>query len=522
MDGPVVTSDATGSRTDALAVRAGRVVALGERAVRPLITRRTEVVRLSGRLLLPGFQDAHAHPVFGGLRRLRCDLTEAATAADCLRLVAAHGGAGWVLGGGWDSPLFPGGAPTAAELDRVTGDRPAYLINRDLHSAWANTAALRLAGVRADTPDPSDGRIERDRHGEPTGTLHEGAADLVARALPEPDPAEYRAALLEGQRVLHAHGVTGWQDAIVGAYLGHADIAETYQEVDRAGLLRARVQGALWWDRRRGAEQIPELVERRERARGERFRAEHVKVMLDGVCETRTAAMETPYLGERGSGLAHVPEPELREVVARLAAAGFPVHFHAVGDRAVRAALDAVAGAPGSGLRHQIAHVQVVRSRDLPRFRELGVTANVQPAWAIADAAMTELTIPRLGAERAARQYPFRSLHEAGAPLAAGSDWPVSDPDPLGAVHAAVNRREPDGAEPFLPEQALELATALTAHTAGAARANGFAAETGSLEPGKAADLVVLDRDLFSLPSQEIGRARVELTFADGAPVHGR
>ncbi|WP_243795727.1 amidohydrolase [Saccharopolyspora gloriosae] len=516
--------DATGSHTDALAVRDRRIVALGSADVDALITDRTEVIQLRGRLLLPGFQDAHAHPVFGGLLRLRCDLMEAADAADCLRVIGDHEGDGrWVLGGGWDSAHFPGGAPTAEALDRVTGSRPAYLVNRDHHSAWVNTAALRLAGVDAQTPDPPDGWIERDARGRPAGTLHEGAADLVARALPAPDPDEYRAALLEGQRLLHAHGVTGWQDAIVGAYLGHADILDTYRTLDRTGLLSGRVQGALWWDRRRGPEQVPDLVERRELARGARFRADHVKLMIDGVCENRTASMVRPYLGERRNGLSHLSAPELREVVGRLAAEGFSVHFHAVGDRAVRDALDAVAAAPGSGLRHQIAHVQVIRTEDVARFRELGVTANVQEAWAINDGAMTELTIPRLGTERAARQYPFRSLHEAGAPLAAGSDWPVSDIAPLAAVHAAVNRCEPGGeADPFLPEQSLELGAALTAHTRGSARANGFAAETGSLEPGKAADLVVLDRDPFSLPGPEIGRTRVDLTIVDGAVVHRR
>ncbi|MGW0889728.1 amidohydrolase [Saccharopolyspora sp. NPDC002578] len=515
--------DAAGSRTDAVAVRDGRITALGTAAVRALITERTEVVALRGRLLLPGFQDAHAHPVFGGLLRLRCDLMEAADAADCLRSIAGHDSGGrWVLGGGWDSAHFPGGAPTAAALDEVTGSRPAYLINRDHHSAWVNTAALRIAGVDATTPDPPDGWIERDARGRPAGTLHEGAADLVARALPAPDPAEYRAALLEGQRLLHAHGVTGWQDAIVGAYLGHSDVLDTYRALDEQGLLTGRVQGALWWDRRRGPEQLPELVERRARARGARFRADHVKLMIDGVCENRTASMVRPYLGERRSGLSHLSADALREVVGLLSAEGFAVHFHAVGDRAVRDALDAVAAAPGSGLRHQIAHVQVIRTEDLPRFRELGVTANVQEAWAINDAAMTELTIPRLGAERAARQYPFRSLLDAGAPLAAGSDWPVSDVAPLSAVHAAVTRCEPGGTDPFLPEQALELGTALAVHTLGSARANGFAAETGSLEVGKAADLAVLDRDPFSAPSAEIGRARVDLTIVDGAVVHRR
>ncbi|MFR9728239.1 amidohydrolase [Saccharopolyspora sp. MS10] len=508
------------SSTGALAVRDGRIAALGEPAVRRLITGRTEVVRLRGRTLLPGFIDAHAHPVFGGLLGLRCDLTGAVDAADCLRLVGEHrGGEGWLLGGGWDSALFPGGAPSAAALDEVTGSRPAYLLNRDHHGAWVNTAALRRAGVDAATPDPPDGRIERDALGRPTGTLHEGAADLVGRVLAAPDPGEYRAALLAGQRTLHAHGVTGWQDAIVGPYLGHADLLEVYRSLDAAGRVSGRVQAALWWDRHRGPEQLPELLDRR--TRGRRFRAEHVKIMVDGVCENRTAAMVHPYLGRRTGGLAHFSPAGLREAVGALAEAGFPVHFHAVGDRAVRDALDAVAAAPARGLRHQIAHAQVVRRADLPRFRELGVIANVQAAWAVHDAAMTELTLPELGAERAARQYPFRSLEEAGALLAGGSDWPVSDPAPLVAVHAAVNRCEPDGGPPLLPEQAISLRAALRAHTSGSAAACGFEREAGSLELGMAADLALLDRDLFAAPRSEIAEARVAATFVDGAPVHG-
>ncbi|MBK0868081.1 amidohydrolase [Saccharopolyspora sp. HNM0986] len=519
--------DAAGSSADALAVRAGRIVALGQADVRAMTGSRTELVDLRGRLLLPGFQDAHAHPVFGGLLRSRCDLTAASSAAGCLRIVGEHDGRGWVLGGGWDPALFPGGAPTATALDAVTGGRPAYLVNRDHHSVWVNTEALRLAGVDRGTPDPVDGWIERDADDRPSGTLHEGAADLVARVLPEPDPPEYAAALLDAQRLMHAHGVVGWQDAIVGEYLGYADTLGTYRDLDRRGMLTARVQGALWWDRRRGIEQVPDLVERRRLGRGDRFRAEHVKIMGDGVCENLTASLVQPYVGAHGCGLSYLSAEDLRSALAHLDAAGFSTHFHAVGDRAVRDALDAVAAARAAhgpmGLRHQIAHVQVVRDEDIGRFRELDVTANLQAAWAINDAAMTELTIPRLGAARSGRQYPFRSLLDSGAPLAAGSDWPVSEIDPLAAVHAAVNRTVPAAAaEPFQPEQAIGLTDALAAHTRGAARANGFAHETGSLEIGKAADLVVLDRDLLRVPPDEIGRARVDLTAVDGVVVHDR
>ncbi|KAA5838371.1 amidohydrolase [Saccharopolyspora hirsuta] len=525
--GPVATMDAARSFTDAVAVRDGRIVAVGRDAVRERWSARTEFVDLRGRLLLPGFHDAHVHPVYGGIERLRCDLTDCLDAAQCLRQVEAyqraHPDADWVLGGGWDMGQFPGGAPDRAALDTVTGARPAYLLNRDHHGAWVNTAALRLAGVDRHTPDPPDGRIERDADGEPSGTLHEGATRLVEEVLPPTGPEEYLAGLLEGQRHLHSRGVTSWHDAIVGPYLGYDDLLPTYLDADRRGLLTGRVRGALWWDRGRGREQVEELRHRREKARGHRFRADTVKIMQDGVCENFTAALLLPYLGSHGSGLSFVDSELLAEVVPELAAAGFQLHFHAIGDRAVRDVLDALAGARERDLRHQIAHVQVVHPSDVPRFRELGVVATIQPRWAVNDAAMTELTAPRLGHRRAGWQYPFRSLRAAGAVLAAGSDWPVSEADPVLAVHVAVNRSEPGTDDPpFLPEQSLDLVDALAAYTAGSAWVNHADRETGTVEVGKAADLVVLDRNPFSLPPQEIWRCEVDLTMVDGGVVHER
>ena len=523
--GPVATMDAARSFSDAVLVRGGRIAAVGDAQVRERMGPRAEVVELGGRLLLPGFHDAHVHPVYGGMLRLRCDLSAATDGADCLRLIAEHLTAlpdsPWLLGGGWDMAQFPGGTPTRRALDSVTGDRPAYLVNRDHHGAWVNSVALRLAGIDRHTPDPPDGRIERDPAGRPDGTLHEGATRLMERVLPVTDAAQYLDALEEGQRHLHARGVTSWHDAIIGRYLGYEDLLPTYLAADERGLLTGKVRGALWWDRDRGVEQVPDLLERRERARGRRFRAEAVKIMQDGVCENATAALRLPYLGPDGRGLSFVSPEELAEAVPRLTAEGFQLHFHAVGDRAVRDALDAVAG-NGPELRHQIAHVQVVHPGDIARFRELGVAATIQPRWAVNDAAMTELTTPKLGHTRASWQYPFRSLRRAGAVLAAGSDWPVSEADPMLGVHAAVTRCEPGSDEPLEPGEALDLVDALAAYTAGGAWVNHVEHETGTVEVGKAADRVVLDADPFALTQEEISGCEVALTMVDGVFVHQR
>lgn len=537
--GPVFTSRAVRSRPTAVAVDDGRVVAVGHEEVLDLATSRTEHVDLRGRMLLPGFQDAHVHPVWAGVDMLRCDLTELSSADAYLeriaRYVREHPDEEWVLGAGWSMAAFPGGTPTAAAIDAVVGDRPAFLPNRDGHGAWVSSAALRRAGIDRDTPDPLDGRIERDADGHPTGTLHEGAMALVGSIATETTDDERLEGLLRAQAHLHALGVTAWQDAIIGDYGDGGNPARAYRAADESGRLTGRVVGALWWDRNTGLEQVPEIIERRDALSTNRFRATSVKIMQDGVPENFTAAMLDPYCDGHGrytdnSGISFVPVETLVPAAVQLDAAGFQLHFHAIGDRAVRECLDAVQGAIAANgrrdARHHIAHVQVIHPDDVHRFRELGVVANLQAFWAALEAQMVELTIPFLGEPRTSWQYPFGDLHRSGATLAMGSDWAVSTADPLAAIHVAVTRQIPEAhreGEPehpvFLPEQRLDLATALTAYTAGSAFVNRHEG-TGSIREGALADLVVLDRDPFAGPPEEIGATRVLQTFVDGRRVH--
>ena len=345
----------------------------------------------------------------------------AAYAAIIAAYAAAHPDRPWVHGSGWAMDRFPGGTPHRRDLDALVPDRPAFLSNRDGHGAWVNSRALELAGVTASTPDPFDGRIERDPDGSPSGTLHEGAMHLVDRLIPKITRAQWDEGLLAGQRYLHAFGITGWQDAIVG---GSYDSLDSYIEATRRGTLTAHVVAALWWDRNRGMEQIPEFVERRERAAAVGFRATSIKIMQDGVLENFTAALVDPYLDGDGnptdnSGISFVDPALLVEAVPELDRLGFQVHVHALADRAVREGLDAIEEARRrngmNDLRHHIAHIQVVHPDDVPRFRALGVHANMQPLWATLEDQMTDLTIPFLGEERTRWQYPFRTLLDAGA-----------------------------------------------------------------------------------------------------------
>jgi predicted amidohydrolase YtcJ len=533
--GAVYTLDAARSWAEAVAVRGGRIVYVGSEAgVQPFVGEKTRVVALGGRMLLPGFQDAHVHPVSGGLELGLCDLNDLATQAvvtEKVRACAASQPGEWLVGGGWALPIFPGGNPGRALLDELSPGRPAYLTAADGHSAWVNSRALALAKIDARTPDPPNGRIERDpASGEPTGTLRESAMDLVAKLLPRPTPAELEAGLRRALAYLNRLGITAAQEA-------SADRAGllAYRALERSGELSLRVVAAL--GSARIAEELPpearadasavaaRLAALRAEFAGRRLRPTAAKIFADGVIEARTAAMLDAYRDRPGwRGEPNLPAGELEALVAALVRAGFSVHVHAIGDRAVRMALDALEAAGArrgaGGPRHQLAHIEVIQPEDMPRFRKLGAIANFQPLWAYADPYITDLTLPALAPATVQRIYPIGSAEAAGAPLAFGSDWSVTSADPLRGIQVAVTRQGLDGTpEPFLPQEAIRLDTALAAYTIGSAFALGLEAETGSIEVGKLADLVVLSHDLFALPPGRIATAKVLLTLLEGEPV---
>lgn len=517
---------------EAVVVRDGRVAGLGSaRRARAAIGPRTRVVELGGRMVVPGFVDAHVHPISSGLVRLRCDLHGVRGREACLVRIRAYAEAHpdrpWIDGGGWSMADYPAGLPRREDLDRVAPGRAVFLTNRDGHGAWVSSRALELAGIGPGSTDPPDGRIERDADGSPTGVLHEGAMELVGRLLPAETDADRDAALLDAQAHLHSLGITGWQEAAATA----DDLAAYIRAAER-GALTARVVAAQAWSPRGGIDQLATVAAQRDRAAVGRLRAGSVKLFLDGVLETFTGALLDPYLDAAGRptanrGLSFYDPVELAAIVTALDAAGIQAHFHAIGDGAVRQALDAVAAARAANgptdSRPHVAHIQVIDPADLGRFAALGVVANAQPYWACHDGQMDDLTLPFLGPERARRQYPFRSLLRAGARLAMGSDWSVSTPDPLREIEVAVSRVSDEARgrmEPFLPDERLSLDQALAAFTLGSAYVNHADATSGSLEPGKLADLAVLDRDPFAPDAGPIGDGRVVATFVEGEAVY--
>lgn len=516
LNGKVFRADAARTWARAVAVEGERVVAVGDESDMEPYLSGAELVDLSGRLLTPGFTDAHVHPHHGGAKLLACnllDLTDGTAALEEISRYASQSNEPWVLGGGWSQDWFPSGCPSAVILDEVVSDRPTFLTNRDGHGAWVNSLALQLAGVDASTPDPPDGRIERLPDGSPQGTLHEGAMDLVAEVAPPETPQQSEQALRRGQAHLLAHGITGWFDAWVDEPLHQA-----YLTLAGRGELAGSVVAALWWDRDAGIEQLERLIEwRRQEAPG--YRPKAVKLMLDGVAENFTASMLEPYEEVGGTGVDMIDPAHLKEAVAALDGSGFQCHFHAIGDAAVRHALDSVEAARvangWSGSRHSISHLQVIHPDDIPRFHRLGVAANAQPLWACEDGYQEELTRPFLGPDRSDRQYPFGSLARAGATLVGGSDWSVSTCDVMAQVHVASTRLPVEGEhEPLGPGEAIDPVTALAAFTAGSAWHNGDERSRGTVAEGNLADLVVLDRDPFVEGS--FGETSVDMVMVRG------
>ncbi|WP_416403313.1 amidohydrolase [Arthrobacter sp. LFS091] len=542
-NGWVYTGNDAGPVRADLALAKGRILAVaGPGDLNGTVTPETHRVDLAGQLVVPGFQDAHIHPIFAGIEMLQCDLTEATNAEEAVAIVARYADgnpdAEWIVGAGWSMDFFPGGTPTRDLLDAVVPDRPVYLVNRDHHGAWANTAAFTAAGITRETPDPAGGRLEREPDGTPAGTIHEGAMDLFNDVKPAvPYELAYQG-LLASQQLLLSQGITAWQDAWVPIPEGgHADHLDVYVDAAKAGDLKARVTACQWWDRTAGMPQLDRIVARRQRVAESsdplRLNANTVKVMVDGVAENFTAAMHHVYLDHHGHhtenrGIEFFEKSELQEFVTAIDAAGMQLHFHALGDRAVTDALDALQAAReangSNDQRHHLAHLQVVRSEDIPRFSELGAAANVQALWACHEEQLDTLTLPFLEPGAEDRHYPFGELAAAGARLVAGSDWPVSTADPIAAIHVAVNRASPGEDLPALGPESQKLSTKqiVDAYTQGTAWINHLDPDTGTLEPGKLADLAVLDVNIFDVPVEELHRAVVTQTWIGGECVYHR
>lgn len=522
-----------------IAIRDGHIEALGKaEPAADLLGPGTRVVDAHHKLILPGFHDAHTHPVWGGLSYSRCSLYAGNSIADYQKLIAQcaaeEPGAGWLYGVGWRDGLFlPEGVPDRKLLDAVVADRPAVFSSVGGHSLWLNTRALAAAGINRDTPDPAHGRIDRDAAGNPSGGLQEAATDLVTSKLPRPSAAEREKALLYALHYFNSVGIVGFHDALVpvrdegSAQVIPPGIPDTYLALTRQGKLKAYVTLALHWDRNEGLRQVLDLQATQERLQAGGVRADAVKFLLDGVPVQRTAALLQPYSDapeERGD--LEIDPQLLNEAVAAVATKDIQVHFHAIGDRAVRAALDAieyaqqVAGKPLN--RPLISHVNLVSPQDVPRFHALGAIAVFQPLWGSLDDYM-RLTAVRVGPQRMTHMYPVASVAAQGAMIAYGSDWPVASAAPLEGIEVAVTRREPgrtSGAR-LASSERVGLATAIENYTLHSAYALHVEDRSGSLSVGKNADLIAVDQDVFKVPSNRIGRTRVLVTMYRGEVVFG-
>ena len=512
--------------TDALLVVDGAVAAIGDEARRHAAT----TVDLDGGFLMPSFGDGHAHPLYGGLEAVGPAVRGCTSIDEILvsvrRFAEQNPDDEWIVGASYDGSLVEGGLFDARWLDAAVPDRPVVLRAWDYHTVWCNSVALERAGITADTPDPVLGTIPHRPDGSVLGTLREwGAVDLVMNVMPPRDEQTRIDALHTAAEYYLARGVTWVQDA----WVEPADVA-TYVEAARRGALRMRFNLALYADPRHFDSQITEFAEQQRlvaAAGNPLLTAQTVKFFADGVVENETGALLAPYCsGLHSHGMRNWEGDSLAEAARRVDDLGLQIHIHAIGDAAVRQALDAielvVAQNGPRDRRPVIAHCQLVDDADLARFAALGVIPNMQPLWAQLDALMTVLTIPRLGADRADRQYPINTLDTSGAPLSFGSDWPVSSGAPLDGIAVATSRRTTDGTPEggWTPHEVLPIERALSAYTGGVAN-QAFAEHLwGVLTPGASADMVWLRQDPRAVSPLDLPTVGVRATYLRGVPMY--
>lgn len=533
--GYVYTGLGDSAERKAVAVRDESIVFVGSDAdAESYVGAETLVVELADRLLMPGIVDAHLHPIQGALKNLyQCNFPFSATPDDIQAAVAscieAQPDAAWIRGGQWSSGFFERfDVPSPRGLlDAVSPNTAVYLVDDSGHNGWANTKALELAEVSAATPDPAGGSIGREADGTPNGLLIESAQGLVRNEIPDYDQTQYLDAANYFSNYANAFGIT----AVKAAAIRENDI-RGFVDADRAGSLNLHVATSIRtpYGRRTEPLDYDEIDRIRDAYVTSNIDTRFVKIFLDGVpTPARTAAMLLPYVADDkypanfDGGPLHVDKELLARDVTELERRGYTVKIHTAGDRSVRDALDAIevarAANGATGLRHELSHAGYIHGDDLPRFAELGVVADLCPViWH--PSPIIDAVISAVGEERGPEYWPIRDLIDSGAPLLAGSDWPSAVPDanPWVGIEALVTRRDPRGEAPgaLWPEQAIELKEAIDIYTIHGARALLLEDDIGTIEVGKLADLIVLDRNLFDIPIEQVGETEVELTFFRG------
>jgi predicted amidohydrolase YtcJ len=522
LNGDVYTQ-ATPVRAQALAVRDGRIVAVGSNdEVRKLKGAHTQVIDLGGHFVMPGFNDAHLHLEEAGLELQSVDLRGTRSLPQMQQLIAASAKAAapgdWLVGGGWDHTVWPDGKlPNRQDLDAVTGGHPAVFSRVDGHISVANTAALKIGGVTAQTQPPEGGKIDRDASGEPTGILRETARDLVESKIPPPTPARRRRAAELALADAARWGITSAQDN------SSWDIFLVYEDLEREGKLTLRISEWLAFD-----DPVSVLEKQRAHhpANDPMLHTAMLKGFMDGSLGSRTAAMLAPFSDDPGnSGLARYEPDKLNRMAVERAADGFQIGFHAIGDRAAQMALNAFAAAEAAArenhqsrdFRFRIEHDQVITPAQFAQYRELGVIASMQPNHLLTD---MNWAMERIGPERAKTSYAWKEFLDNGVPLAFGTDYPVEPITPFRGVYAAVTRRNEAGAKTYVPQQKLTIEQALAAYTTGSAYAQFAESDKGRLAPGMLADFVVLDRDLTKVAPPEILKTKVLRTVVGGKTVY--
>jgi len=517
-------------RARAIAIADGHVLALGDDAeIRGLGNGRTRMIEAGGRLLLPGFQDTHIHLQDSGTGFCTSvNLEEARTVEELQRLVrdfaASRPDDPWVRGVGWYSGIFGEHNLDRHVLDAAVPDRPVYIYASDGHNAAINSLGCELVGLRKGTPDPTNGHFVLDDSGAPTGLLYEDAVDWVRSRMPKRVDADYANGVRYGQALCNRHGITGVLDAMV--FERHMRV---YKGLDAAGELSVRIRATgKVFPEEKVADAVARLDALRRDHRTSMVEMHSAKFFLDGVLENRSALMLEPYSDAAGGNAPLMFDRDhLEQLFVACDAARFQIHIHVIGDGATRAAFDCLEAARKANgawpSLHQLAHVQMIDPADIPRFRELGAVANIQPLWARNEPSVTDVAMPLVGEARGRWMYPWRSIIDAGAPYAVSSDWGVSTLNPFPIMQTAVTRQPPERSRDhpvFQPQERITVEDVVRGYTVNAAAAAWRAEETGSLSPGKWADLILLDRDIFAIDPYDIAGTEVELTLLGGREVH--